>query len=94
MVLTDQELSLRNAVDVSEAGIAAIQAGAACIDMTALKNVDSSAVVAMLAWQRSAQSMNQTLHFIAVPASLISLISLYGMDDFFDVQHLSAPERH
>jgi phospholipid transport system transporter-binding protein len=94
MVLTDQELSLRNVVAVSEAGIAAIQAGAADIDVTALKNVDSSAVVAMLAWQRCAQAMNQTLHFIAVPASLISLISLYGMDDFFDIQHLIAAERH
>ncbi len=94
MVLQDQELSLRNAVSVSEAGLQAIHAGSEQIDMTPLQIVDSAAVAVMLAWQRQAQSLNRSLQFIGVPASLISLISLYGLTDFFKVVEVATPERH
>lgn len=94
MVLQDQELSLRNAVSVSEAGLQAIHAGSDQIDMSPLQTVDSSAVAVMLAWQRLAQSLNRSLQFTGVPASLISLISLYGLTDFFQVVEVSIPERH
>lgn len=94
MVLQDQELSLRNAVSVSEAGLQAIHAGSEQIDMTPLQIVDSAAVVVMLAWQRQAQSLNRSLQFIGVPASLISLISLYGLTDFFKVVEVATLERH
>lgn len=94
MVLQDQELSLRNAVSVSEAGLQAIHAGSEQIDMTPLQIVDSAAVAVMLAWQRQAQSLNRSLQFIGVPASLISLISLYGLTDFFKVVEVAKPERH
>ncbi len=94
MVLQDQELSLRNAVSVSEAGLQAIHAGSEQIDMTPLQIVDSAAVAVMLAWQRQAQSLNRSLQFIGVPASLISLISLYGLTDFFKLVEATTPERH
>ncbi|MBC3832029.1 STAS domain-containing protein [Undibacterium amnicola] len=94
MVLQDQELSLRNAVSVSEAGLQAIHAGSEQIDMTPLQIVDSAAVAVMLAWQRQAQSLNRSLQFIGVPASLISLISLYGLTDFFKLVEAATPERH
>ena len=94
MVLQDQELSLRNAVSVSEAGLQAIHAGSDQIDMSTLQTIDSSAVAVMLAWQRQAQSLNRSLEFTGVPASLISLISLYGLNDFFQVIGVSSPERH
>jgi phospholipid transport system transporter-binding protein len=94
MVLQDQELSLRNAVSVSEAGLQAIHAGSDQIDMAPLKVVDSAAVAVMLSWQRQAQSLSRPLHFIGVPASLISLISLYGLTEFFDVVEVATVERH
>jgi phospholipid transport system transporter-binding protein len=94
MVLQDQELSLRNAVSVSEAGLQAIHAGSDQIDMAPLKVVDSAAVAVMLSWQRQAQSLNRPLQFISVPASLISLISLYGLTEFFDVVEVATVERH
>ncbi|MBC3806717.1 STAS domain-containing protein [Undibacterium seohonense] len=94
MVLQDQELSLRNAVTVSQAGLQAIHAGSDQIDMSTLQTIDSSAVAVMLAWQRQAQSLNRSLQFTGVPASLISLISLYGLNDFFQVIGVSSPERH
>nr|WP_315468127.1 STAS domain-containing protein [uncultured Undibacterium sp.] len=94
MVLQDQELSLRNAVTVTQAGLQAIHAGSDQIDMSTLQTIDSSAVAVMLAWQRQAQSLNRSLEFTGVPASLISLISLYGLNDFFQVIGVSSPERH
>lgn len=94
MVLQDQELSLRNAVTVTQAGLQAIHAGSDQIDMSTLQTIDSSAVAVMLAWQRQAQSLNRSLQFTGVPASLISLISLYGLNDFFQVIGVSSPERH
>jgi phospholipid transport system transporter-binding protein len=94
MVLQDQELSLRNAVSVSETGLQAIHAGSDQIDMTPLQIVDSAAVAVMLAWQRQAQSLNRSLQFIGVPASLMSLISLYGLTDFFKVVEAASHERH
>lgn len=94
MVLQDQEFSLRNAVSVSETGLQAIHAGSEQIDMSTLKVVDSSAVAVMLAWQREAQSSNRQLQFIGVPASLMSLISLYGLTDFFDLVEATSLERH
>lgn len=94
MILSDQELSLRNAVSVSEAGLQAIHAGADQFDMTSLRTVDSSAVAVMLAWQRQAQALNRHLQFIGVPASLLSLISLYGLTEFFHLVAANTPDRH
>lgn len=94
MILQDQELSLRNAVSVSEAGLQAIHAGTNEFDMTPLQIVDSSAVAVMLSWQRLAQSLNRSLQFIGVPASLLSLISLYGLTEFFHLVAVNTPERH
>jgi phospholipid transport system transporter-binding protein len=94
MILQDQELSLRNAVSVSEAGLQAIHAGTNEFDMTPLQTIDSSAVAVMLSWQRLAQSLNRSLQFIGVPASLLSLISLYGLTDFFNLVPVNTSERH
>ncbi|MBR7800812.1 STAS domain-containing protein [Undibacterium fentianense] len=94
MVLQDQELNLRNAVSVSEAGLRAIHAGDDIIDMTALESVDSSAVAVMLAWQRRAQATNRKLRFVGVSSSLFSLISLYGLTDFFHLSASIQAERH
>jgi phospholipid transport system transporter-binding protein len=94
MVLNDQELSLRNASTVSQAGLLAIQNGSTDINMAALKNVDSSAVAVMLEWQRQAQALNRGLQFSAVPASVMSLIALYGLNDFFHITNPASPERH
>lgn len=94
MILSDQELSLRNAMIVSEAGGQAIQAGAEQIDLSSLRTVDSSAVAVMLAWQRQAQSLNRSLKFTGVSASLLSLISLYDLTEFFHLVPANTTERH
>ena len=94
MVLNEQELSLRNAVIATEAGLQAIAAGADSIDLSALKTVDSSAVAVLLAWLRAAQAEQRELTFIGAPANLLSLISLYGFDDVLPLAVIPSPERH
>ncbi|MBC3872632.1 STAS domain-containing protein [Undibacterium flavidum] len=94
MILSDQELNLHNAVIVSEVGLQAIHAGTDQFDMSPLQTVDSSAVAVMLAWQRQAQALNRRVQFIGVPASLLSLISLYGLTEFFHLIPANTPERH
>ncbi len=94
MVLQDQELSLRNAVSVSEAGLQAIHAGSDQVDMSTLQVVDSAAVAVMLTWQRQAQTLHRNLQFVGVPASLLSLISLYGLTELFHLLPANAAERH
>ncbi len=94
MVLQDQELSLRNAVAVAAMGTQAIHAGETQIDLSPLQTVDSSAVAVMLSWQRQAQTLNRQLHFLGVPASLLSLVQLYGLNEFFHLSARVQTERH
>lgn len=86
MVLDEKELNLNNAATVSQRGCAAIAAGTEEIDLSSLNSVDSAAVAVLLAWQRQAQKQSRSLHLLAAPASLVSLISLYGMQDFFELR--------
>lgn len=94
MVLQDQELSLRNAVAVAAMGTQAIHAGETQIDLTPLQTVDSAAVAVMLDWQRQAQNLKRQLHFVGVPASLLSLVQLYGLSEFFHLSARVSAERH
>jgi len=85
------ELSQKNARDVVAAGNAAIAQGQSDFDFSSLVQIDSSAVVTMIEWQRQAANQNKNLQFHAVPASLISLIQLYGLTGQF---HITPAERH
>lgn len=82
MYQPEQELGLRNALDSVRAGLAAITQGQTSIDLSSLAVVDSSAVAVMLEWQRAASALGKTLTFQGVPATLSSLIALYGLTDF------------
>lgn len=85
------ELSLRNAVAQVQAGIAAIAQGQLNFDLAALAVVDSAAVAVLLEWQRAARGQGKTICFQNIPASLESLISLYGVSELLANP---APARH
>ena len=70
----------RNATRIVEAGVAAIQAGDAVMDFSAVRRCDSSAVAAVLAWVRAARAADRPLRLEAVPDDLRSLARLYGLD--------------
>ena len=61
------------------AGLAAIRAGQASIDLAGVTAVDSTAVAAMVGWQRAAQQQGVKLDFQNLPANLQSLATLYGV---------------
>lgn len=82
MYQPEQELSLQNAVKSVQAGLLAIGQGQTDFDLSTLTVVDSSAVAAMLEWQRAASLQGKSITFHHVPASVNSLMALYGVDEF------------
>ena len=91
MYLADQELSLRNALSVTQSGLAEIARGESNFDLSGVTVADSSAVAVMLAWQRAANAQGKAIVFHGISASLSSLIALYGVSDFLEA---GASERH
>ncbi len=87
----DPELSLRNAVRVAQDGLAAIAQGQSIFDLSVLTTVDSAAVATMLEWQRAAKAQGKNIRFQGAPASLGSLVALYGVGEFLEID---ATERH
>lgn len=80
MFSLDQALTVLNAKHILAAGLVALRAGQTEFDLARLTQVDSSAVVTLLAWQRAAHESGQTLQFNNMPASLHSLVKLYGVE--------------
>jgi phospholipid transport system transporter-binding protein len=78
--LPAKELTHANAAALLEGGLAAIRAGDLSFDLEAVRQVDSSAVALLLAWQREAAARNGCIVLSNVPPALASLITLYGVD--------------
>ncbi|MES2037048.1 MAG: STAS domain-containing protein [Pseudomonadota bacterium] len=85
------ELCHDNANAVVTAGLSAIAAGQSEFDLSALTKIDSSAVAVMIAWQRQAIERGLPLSFQGLPASLLSILALYGLSEQFQ---LHPSERH
>jgi phospholipid transport system transporter-binding protein len=81
-------LTVANAKQALELGLAAIEAGQDTLDLSKLAVVDSGAVSVMLAWRRAAQKAGQPLHLKNLPPNLKSLTKLYGVCDLL----FDAPE--
>ncbi len=70
-----------NARGLLDAGRSALQPGEMVIDLSAVVEVDSSAVAVMLGWLRAAAISRSTLRFAQIPASVRSLAELYGVTE-------------
>jgi phospholipid transport system transporter-binding protein len=79
MAFAPTTLTLSEAADVVRDGLQALAAGETGIDLGSLKRFDSTAVAALLEWQRAAEAGGATLHVSNVPAGLDSLARLYGV---------------
>jgi phospholipid transport system transporter-binding protein len=51
------------------------------IDFAKVTEVDSSAVALLLEWRRESQRRGKPLGFVNLPANLMALAELYGVDD-------------
>ena len=51
------------------------------IDFAKVTEVDSSAVALLLEWRRESERRSKALRFVNLPANLMALAELYGVDD-------------
>jgi len=57
------------------------QDGDATIDFAAVTEADSAALALIFKWQRDAEKKGHKIHCLNVPANVLSLAKLYGVDD-------------
>ena len=84
-------LTVVNAKLALAQGIAALKAGDTVFDLASVKTTDSAAVAVLLAWQRAARKAGVALSYINMPASLVSLSDLYGVDEFLVATPAASP---
>ena len=56
------------------------------IDFSAITGIDSSAVALLLEWRRKAKARGKTLVYVNLPANLLELARLYGVEDLIQPQ--------
>ncbi len=79
MAFSPTALTIGDAAEVLEAGLQAIAAGETEIDLLQLQHFDSTAVAALIAWQRRAVEKGVPLRVSHLPQGLESLAGLYGV---------------
>ena len=92
-----QALTVDHAQAALEEGLRAVATGQMQFDLSRVSEVDSSAVAVLLNWQRAAASASNNIRFSNVPASLISLIAVYGVAGLITVDivgETSQPTAH
>jgi phospholipid transport system transporter-binding protein len=85
-ITLDGHLTMLSTPTIYRQGLQALTAGSWQIDCSQLASVDSSAVALLLAWLRAAQAKNCQLSVSGLPSSLLSLASLYGVDEMLPAQ--------
>ncbi|MGZ8992861.1 MAG: STAS domain-containing protein [Burkholderiaceae bacterium] len=85
MRIEADDMSLANAAQLAELGIAAIQAGDASFDLSSVRTCDSSALVVLLAWQRTALIAGRALEVSGAPADMLSLATVYGVNSILPI---------
>lgn len=56
------------------------------IDFAGVDAVDSSAVALLLEWRRQALRLGKKLEFVNLPANLLALATLYGVEELIQPQ--------
>ena len=76
-------LSFDGVRDVELQGIQFMQLDtpACTIDLAGVSYSDSAGVVLLLAWCREARMRGKSIHFTALPANMLALLSISGLDD-------------
>ncbi|HVG04360.1 MAG TPA: STAS domain-containing protein [Burkholderiaceae bacterium] len=91
MRIDADDMSLANASQLAGLGIAAVQAGDTSFDLSAVRTCDSSALVVLLAWQRAAIAAGRSIEVSGVPADMLSLATVYGVDSLLPISDAARP---
>jgi len=87
-------LRMDSARAVEAQGVAAIERGVQRIDLSALTDLDSSAVAVLLSWRRAAQARAQALDYLGATPSLLQLAELYGVAELAFGPAATAAHQH
>ncbi len=79
MAFAPESLTMADAAAVVRAGRQAVAAGETQVDLASLQRFDSTAVAALLEWQRAASAAGSTLQISNLPEGIDSLARLYGV---------------
>ena len=60
--------------------------GDVVIDFAGVTEADSAALAVIFKWQRDAQKKGRKIHCRNIPANMIALAKLYGVDDLIAAQ--------
>ena len=91
MRIEADDMSLANAVQLAELGVAAIHNGDTTFDLSAVRTCDSSALVVLLVWQRTALASRRSIQVSGVPADMLSLATVYGVDNVLPISDPARP---
>lgn len=91
MRIDADDMSLANAVELAELGMTAIHGGDAAFDLSAVRTCDSSALVVLLAWQRTALAAGRSIEVSGVPADMLSLAAVYGVEEVLPIAPAARP---
>lgn len=76
------KLTLETAASMLDEGARLLGEGVTAFDLSALTQVDSSALSLLLGWRRAAAG--RPVSFFHIPESLLGLAKLYGVADLVD----------
>ena len=85
MRIEADDMSLANAAPLAALGIEAIRRGDASFDLSGVRTCDSSALVVLMAWQRTAQSAGRSIEVSGVPDDMLSLAKVYGVNNILPI---------
>ncbi|MDR1996285.1 STAS domain-containing protein [Azonexus sp.] len=80
-LLVKASLLMANARGLLDAGRAAMRPGEQIFDFSQVSEADSSALVVMLGWLRSAPAAQASIRFAHIPTGVLSLAELYGLTE-------------
>jgi phospholipid transport system transporter-binding protein len=80
-IVVQGAVTIENVVLLTQRGIVLFDDQPLTIDLNKVTEVDSTIVSMLLEWLRAMQKNNQALRVINMPASLKSLIQLYGVTE-------------
>lgn len=74
-------MTLATAKALLDEGSAALAGDVSAFDLSAVGDVDSSALAVLFGWVREAQRLGKAVRVEHLPASLASLAEVYGVSD-------------
>ncbi len=84
IIVVQGAVTVNNVVALTQQGIALLggdRADILSVDLQQVTEVDSTAISMLLEWMREVNKKNRCLQFVHLPASLESLLQLYGVTD-------------